>query len=556
MNRNLMADTTLRLSCASIDKQTNYVETRTPNELEGGALRCGTPPVYTSYEVLAVLLQYGCVGLFYGCLPNLNYPVFTGYYHMTGAQSNSVKTLLGLGWTFKVFFGLLTDCVPLLGYRRKPWMIIGWLCCLVVLIVVVAMDFGKPYYSDLSLLGIPLNNMTESQLQTINTDAPDKGGVLAILFGIATVFYVITDSAADGLVIEYAQREPLAIRGRMQSLVYATRTVFSSVSMALVGFCMNSPRFAGSFDWDFGLNTMYILLCIPCIIMPIIAFVFINDTKQPKSHFPTYISQVWQLIQKRATWQIMLFSFFYQLFASGGLASTAAPYVMMEWAEVKNLNYQVLSILSTWVLATMMTLIGKYGTQWNWKVVVVTTILSVATIDAVVQFCTIFNVLRSQYFYLGAPLAEAFPNGIAFIVTTFLIAELAGIGNEGMMCGLFMTTFNLPQVVGPVIGNIIYSHFTVDAESLAQDSESTRYQVAYTYIIYYGAMLLGCCTVVLLPSQKEELQQLQLTSKDHPYIAGCVCVFLVGMFVIAVLGSLLAMFPSTSCLRIAGGSGC
>ncbi|CAN0322390.1 unnamed protein product, partial [Phaeothamnion confervicola] len=26
----------------------------------------------------------------------------------------------------QVFYGLLSDCVPILGYRRKPYLIMGW----------------------------------------------------------------------------------------------------------------------------------------------------------------------------------------------------------------------------------------------------------------------------------------------------------------------------------------------------------------------------------------------------------------------------------------------
>ncbi|EQC36064.1 hypothetical protein SDRG_06799 [Saprolegnia diclina VS20] len=76
----------------------DYGDAKTPGELEDGALRAGGAPDYLSREVLGLLSQYVCVGLIYGCLPNILYPVFTGYYHMTGAQYNSAKTLVTIGW--------------------------------------------------------------------------------------------------------------------------------------------------------------------------------------------------------------------------------------------------------------------------------------------------------------------------------------------------------------------------------------------------------------------------------------------------------------------------
>lgn len=59
------------------------------------------------------------------------YPVMTGFYHLTGTQYNSDKTLMTIGLSLKVFVGMLSDCVPILGYCRKSWMIICWTCCLI-----------------------------------------------------------------------------------------------------------------------------------------------------------------------------------------------------------------------------------------------------------------------------------------------------------------------------------------------------------------------------------------------------------------------------------------
>ncbi|EQC42313.1 hypothetical protein SDRG_00052 [Saprolegnia diclina VS20] len=538
------SDVALRYSTASIDKLNTeaYVGVATPKiDLEGGALRAGGPPVYTSREVLALLFQYGCAGILLGGFSSISYPLFTGYFHMTGAQSNSVRTLMGLGWTCKVFFGLLTDCVPICGYRRKSWIIIGWLCCLAVMLGIACMDLGRPYYGDPALLDIPPENLTAADLAQINESAPTTGGTLAILIGLATAFYV---------------REPASVRGRIQSLAYAVRTGFCTISMVIVGVCMNSPRFAGSFDWDFGVNTIFIVFCAPCVLMPPVAFFFIHDTKMPPFDLRSYLQQTWATIQRRVTWQLVLFIFFSQLLGGYSLTTTAGPYVMMVWANVKNLQSQIQAMAYAGVLSIVVAIIGKYGTHWNWRVVVVSTTLSVVVIDSIVQFCTIFNVWRSPYFYLGAPLVESVPLGIQYIVTTFLIAEVAGVGNEGMMVGLFMTTFNLPSTVGPVLANMLYASFEVDATSISADSMATRYQVAYSYVIYYAAMLLSCVTVVLLPPQKAELHQLQRDAGSYPKVAIAVCIFIVVMFVVAVTGSVLSMFPSTSCLLLAGGSGC
>ena len=48
------------------------------------------------------------------------------------------------------------------------------------------------------------------------------------------------------------------------------------------------------------------------------------------------------------------------------------------------------------------------------------------------EFCTIFDVVRNQYFYLGETFLMELPDGVNFVVSTFVIVEMADTGNEGL----------------------------------------------------------------------------------------------------------------------------
>ncbi|OQR89687.1 hypothetical protein THRCLA_22641, partial [Thraustotheca clavata] len=51
----------------SPSKTNNYDDLKTPAlDLDGGVLRGGDAPVYTSPEILALLFQYAVVGVVYG----------------------------------------------------------------------------------------------------------------------------------------------------------------------------------------------------------------------------------------------------------------------------------------------------------------------------------------------------------------------------------------------------------------------------------------------------------------------------------------------------------
>ncbi|RHY99970.1 hypothetical protein DYB31_016759, partial [Aphanomyces astaci] len=101
--------------------------TSTPLELEDGALREGGALVYTSPEVMTLLFQYAVVGICYGGLTGMRLPVLTYYFGLEAAALSSATGLMNLGWSFKVFYGMLSDCFPIMGYSRKPYILIGWL---------------------------------------------------------------------------------------------------------------------------------------------------------------------------------------------------------------------------------------------------------------------------------------------------------------------------------------------------------------------------------------------------------------------------------------------
>ncbi|OQS01752.1 Folate-Biopterin Transporter (FBT) Family [Achlya hypogyna] len=520
-----------------------------------GALRDGPIPIYTSPEVVGVLAQYAAIGLLYGAMPNLLYPLFTGYFHMSGAQYNSGKALISIGWSVKVFVGMLSDCVPIFGHRRKYWMAIGWLACLGCMIGLATMDMGDPYYPSAALAEKKPWNRSAAENLTLNTSAPEKGGTVAILMGLATLAYIFADVPADALVVEIAQREPLAVRGRMQTLIYATRTIMSSVSVAVIAVGLNSYKFSGDYDWDMGVHTMFYILGIVAAIMVPVTLLFVQDHYHPGFHLGEYLHRFWQVLQKRATWQVMIFNFLFT-FLSSGITSTAAPYVMHDWADASNFNYQVLNLVGNFLFALGLSVLGKWGMLWNWRAVLVATTLSGNAIDALVQFTTIFDVLRNQWWYLGVPLAENLPFSMQFIVTTFIIVELAEEGSEGIMYGLMTTVSNMPAVLGPVVANAIFSHFDVEEEAIVADSDHVRAQVAWTYGIYYGTTVLACFCVVLLPNQKIDLQHMLRYGGKSATMGGLMVAFCFLVLVYSIAVSLLGMFAATSCLPIAGGQGC
>jgi hypothetical protein len=112
----------------------------------GDALAEGGPVQIFSIEHSGYLLQYFAVGIIYGGLPATIYGLFLGYLNVPAYVYATASIITTLPWSFKLFLGVLNDSFPVLGYRRKPWMVLGWIICAMMLVVLYFTELPPPYW--------------------------------------------------------------------------------------------------------------------------------------------------------------------------------------------------------------------------------------------------------------------------------------------------------------------------------------------------------------------------------------------------------------------------
>ena len=96
------------------------------------------------------LLQYYSVGIIYGGLPATLYGFFIGYMNVPSYVYSTASVIMTMPWSFKFFLGLLNDCVPIMGLRRKPYMCIGWTVCTIFLLILI------PVIAEVVLWSLPM----------------------------------------------------------------------------------------------------------------------------------------------------------------------------------------------------------------------------------------------------------------------------------------------------------------------------------------------------------------------------------------------------------------
>ena len=161
--------------------------------------------------------------------------------------------------------------------------------------------------------------------------------------------------------------------------------------------------------------------------------------------------QTYWMLQSRAMLAVILFNFLTPMV--GGISTTSGGMVKNYWAGVKNLQNQLFSIAGSLLFAAGLWLVKRHFLGHSWRGMLLTTGILLNCIDIPFVFLTVFGVVRNQYFYLGETVLVEVPAAANFVVSTFVIVEMAEEGSEGLVYGLLTTTANLGEPFGNAISN-------------------------------------------------------------------------------------------------------
>lgn len=532
----------------------NFNEAKTPADLEGGALRPGGAPSVFSRQHIGLLAHIAAVGVIYGTILGVIYSVLNNYLYMSATLTATATALVRLPRALRWIAAVFTDCYPIFGFRRRPYLIIGWTMTFVSCLLMAVLPLGEPYYMDPSLSGKDEAKMTDAQLAMINHDAPDRGVKLIFLLMLANLGTVIAFGASDGVMVELAQREPANIRGTVQNHVSSVRQVFMILSAFMTGLGLNGVDYGGSFSWTMGFNAiMGVCAFFSFVTIPICWFC-ITESKAEVQSMRSFFVYLYELMQNRVIYQVIAFRFFRQIFSL--FSVTASSPIQSTWAKVEPLNDGLASMFSSVVTFFALFVVRKWGLHWSWQLVVIACQFFVVALDAIPTFMTVWDVYRSQWFWLGVPLLEEIPNSIGDFIATLFVVEVCDIGKEATVMSLMVSISAVGTPFATVLTKSVDAYFDIERKYIVKDNNDVKWQVTYAYLIAYAFNLFSVIFVVWLPRQKQEAQELKRNGGKSKVMGIITICYLLFAFAWTIMTNVLSLFASTKCLRIAGGSGC
>ncbi|KAG1690188.1 hypothetical protein DVH05_028711 [Phytophthora capsici] len=536
----------------------SYAELKSPADpsmLENGSLRPANGSVSAySWENLGMITHIAAVGIVYGTVSGVIYSVLNNYLHMSTTLVATATALVTFPRALRLFTGMLTDTCPIFGYRRRPYMIIGWSLSFISCLLMAALPLGEPYYTDASLSNIATVDMTPEQLATLNTDAPNRGIKLIILMMVANFGTVMAYSGFNGALMDVSQREPEATRGSVIADVNIAHYIFTIFSSFMTGIGLNSEDYGGTFSWTMGFSAiMWICAAASLLTIPFSWFC-IQEVKGERAQMSGF-KFLYNIFQERLIYRYAAYRFFYNVFSQ--ITVTASSVIQSDWAKVEPLNSGIASMLTAILTMGGVYVIKKQGLQWNWRYIIMVCQICVVIIDAFPTLFTIWDVYRSQWFWLGVPLVGEVPAAAGDYVTQLFMIEIENQkGFEATLLGLGVTTQSVGTPFATVITKSIDGYFDIGRTFIEQDNHHVRSQVTYTYIIAYVFNLLSVVFVYWLPKQKDDVHRMQRENRKSKFWGILTISYLLFSLAWTLMTNILSLFESTSCLRIAGGSGC
>ena len=481
-------------------------------------------------ENLAVPCCYLLVGLLQGLSsPLINVlPLDLG---ATEAQQTTLSSIRSLPASFKLVFGFVSDTVPIAGYRRKPYMLIGWLVAslsMLGLLLLTDLNDIHPRNSgcwtnsnadtaDNSLDDTTTNSNTNS---TIPVNAPSIPFLSMAILLFGTGFWV-ADVMGDSIVAEKAKLEPPHARGSVQSSCYAYR---------FFGIMIAAPLSTYMYSTVGPFYVVLLLSLLPMSILPLI-YLLHEQHEAPRASTTDQCREIWNTVCSRAVWQPMGVVYLYNVMQVGNSAWREFLVTVLHFTSCQ-LN---LILITAYILLYLGIMSYKYWfISWSWrKVYVVTTVLN--GIFSALQVLLIKGItfgLSNFWFALGDDAFSEFIAGIQFLPTTIMMVHLCPAGSEGASYAMFTTVNNSALTLSSAFSTMLLRIWDVSRSTLEAGNLSGMVNLTYlTTAMQVGAI----CFVGWLPAFKDDLTALK-DDQHRSRVGGFIFLFITGASILYAVG--------------------
>ncbi len=341
---------------------------------------------------------------------------------LTPAEVAALTGITALPWIIKPLFGLVSDGLPILGYRRRPYLVLSGL----------------------------LGTASWLALATLVNDA--LTATLVIL--LTSLSVAISDVIVDSLIVERAREESLTQSGSLQSLSWG--------ASALGGLL--TAYFSGLLLQHLSSNQVFMITATFPLIISAVAWVIAEDkidqdnVEVKESPVKGQIKQLWVALKQKPVWLPIAFLFVWQ--------ATPTADSAFFFFSTNELGFEPEFLGRVRLVTSFASLVGIFLFQRYLKTVPFRKILGWSTvIAAVLGMTTLLLVTHTNralgiddhWFSLGDSLILTVVGQITWMPVLVLSARLCPKGVEATLFALLMSIWNLSGLLSHEFGALLTS---------------------------------------------------------------------------------------------------
>jgi len=369
-----------------------------------------------SLELTAILLVYFVQGIL--GLARLAVSFFLkDELGLTPAEVAALTGIASAPWTIKPLLGFISDGFPILGYRRRPYLVLS------------------------GLLGAAAWLAMATVVQT--------GTAAIAAITLSSLAVAVSDVIVDSLVVERARRESQSDAGSLQSLAWGASAVGGIITAYLGGLLL---EFVGT-RYVFGVTATFPL------VVSLVAWLIAEDSVTEISTWKVIGGQLQQLkgaIAQKAIWMPALFIFLWQ--------ATPTADSAFFFFTTNDLGFEPEFLGRVRLVTSIAALIGIWIFQRFLKAVPFRTIFAWSTLlSTLFGFTTLLLVTHAnraigigdEWFSLGDNLILTVMGEISFMPVLVLSARICPPGVEATLFALLMSILNLAGLLSHEFGAVL-----------------------------------------------------------------------------------------------------
>jgi folate/biopterin transporter len=336
---------------------------------------------------------------------------------LSPAQVAALMGIAALPWVIKPVFGFLSDGLPILGYRRRPYLVLSGLL------------------GTVAWLGLAT---------VVHTAWAATGAILLSSLSVA-----ISDVIVDSLVVERARAESLSDSGSLQSLTWGASAVGGLITAYLSGWLLQ----------HFSNQTVFAITATFPLLVSAVAWFIAEERVRSRTETPTAWNQIKQLrgaITQKAIWLPTAFIFIWQATPSADSAffyfTTNELGFEPEFLGRVRLVTSIASLIGIWLFQRFLKNI-PFRSLMGWTTLI-SALLGMTALILVTHTNRTLGI-DDRWFSLGDSLILTVMGQIAFMPVLVLSARLCPEGVEATLFALLMSIWNLAGLLSHEMGALL-----------------------------------------------------------------------------------------------------